>query len=120
MLEIRAIVYTSQTGFTARYAGMLGEATGAPVYPLKEAVKRLERGTPVFYLGWLCAGSIHGLERASRRFAVQGIGAVGISRSRRTWPIPQSSAGRTVSGRFRCFICGAAMHQGGSAGCISP
>ena len=44
MLEIRAIVYTSQTGFTARYAGMLGEATGVPVYPLKEAVKRLERG----------------------------------------------------------------------------
>ena len=79
MLEIRAIVYTSHTGFTARYAGMLGEATGAPVYPLKEAVKRLERGTPVFYLGWLCAGSIHGLERASRRFAVQGIGAVGMA-----------------------------------------
>ena len=40
MLEIRAIVYTSHTGFTARYAGMLGEATGVPVYPLKEADRK--------------------------------------------------------------------------------
>ena len=28
-----AIVYTSNTGFTAEYAALLGQATGLPVYP---------------------------------------------------------------------------------------
>lgn len=78
-MGICAIVYSSHTGFTARYAAMLGELAGVPVYSLEEAPGALERGACVFYLGWLCAGSVHGLEKASRRFAVQGIGAVGMS-----------------------------------------
>ena len=39
---MKAIVYTSQTGSTERYAQMLSKATGVPAYPAKEASKRLE------------------------------------------------------------------------------
>lgn len=78
-MRVSAIVYASATGFTARYAALLGEETGLPVYPLEEAAKRLERGAPVLYLGWLCAGSIKGLSRAGRRFAVKAACAVGMS-----------------------------------------
>ena len=34
-MEIRAIVYTSNTGHTEKYARMLGEKTGLPVYSLE-------------------------------------------------------------------------------------
>ena len=62
-MNAAAIVYTSQTGFTARYAALLAERTGLPCRPLKEAAA-LPRGTAVIYLGWLCAGGIKGLKGA--------------------------------------------------------
>lgn len=40
---INAIVYTSNTGYTAQYARLLGEKTGMPVYSLDEAEKCLLR-----------------------------------------------------------------------------
>lgn len=36
-MNAAAIVYTSQTGFTAWYAALLAERTGLPCRPLKEA-----------------------------------------------------------------------------------
>lgn len=39
-MNAAAIVYTSQTGFTARYAALLAERTGLPCRPLKEARRR--------------------------------------------------------------------------------
>lgn len=42
-MNAAAIVYTSQTGFTARYAALLAERTGLPCRPLKEAAA-LPRG----------------------------------------------------------------------------
>ena len=40
---INAIVYTSNTGYTAQYARLLDEKTGMPVYSLDEAEKSLLR-----------------------------------------------------------------------------
>ena len=54
---IQAIVYTSNTGYTAEYARMLGEKTGLPVLTLDEAKKSLPARAPILYLGWLMAGS---------------------------------------------------------------
>ena len=39
-----AIVYTSNTGFTARYAALLSEETGLPAYSIKDAGKNLAKG----------------------------------------------------------------------------
>ena len=52
-MNAAAIVYTSQTGFTARYAALLAERTGLPCRPLKEAKLRRDNrleGVPLFYL----------------------------------------------------------------------
>lgn len=65
-----AIVYTSNTGFTAQYARMLGERTGWKVYPLDAAWSALAQGTPVIYLGWLMAGQVKGLKKARKRFEI--------------------------------------------------
>lgn len=76
-MKTKAIIYTSNTGYTARYAQMLGEKTGLPVYDLK-AAKTLSKGTEVVYLGWLMAGKVKGYAKAARRFSVQILVGVGL------------------------------------------
>ncbi|MDO4732081.1 MAG: hypothetical protein Q4B50_00995 [Bacillota bacterium] len=76
---MKAIVYTSNTGFTARYAQLLGEKTSLPVYGLKEAKKELAPQTEVIYLGWLQAGQITGLKQAARRYRIGILCAVGLA-----------------------------------------
>ena len=73
-----AIVYTSNTGYTAAYARMLGEKLGLPVYSLKDAKKQLEKGREILYLGWLMASVVRGYRAASRRFRVVALCAVGL------------------------------------------
>lgn len=63
---MKAIVYTSQTGHTQRYAQMLAERTGVPAYSLKEAGKSLRRGEEnpggLLHSGSAC-GKIDGTEK---------------------------------------------------------
>lgn len=73
-----AIVYASNTGHTARYAGLLAEATGLPAYSQKQAKAVLARGTPVIYLGWLFASTIKGYGRAARRYEICAVAGVGL------------------------------------------
>lgn len=75
---MKAIVYTSNTGFTARYAGILGQKTGLPVWELSEAVKQLPKGTGIVYLGWLFASNVKGYAKAARRFAIRAVCGVGL------------------------------------------
>lgn len=75
---MKAIVYTSNTGHTAEYAKMLGNKTGLPVYSLTEATKKLEKGTPITYLGWLFANNIKGYKKAAKNFDISAVCAVGL------------------------------------------
>ncbi len=73
------IVYQSHTGFTKEYAQMLGKAEKIKTYTLDEASHQLLSGTQVFYMGPLTAGHIDGLDRAMKRYQVQGVCGVGMS-----------------------------------------
>ena len=75
---MKAIVYTSNTGHTAKYAKMLGEKTGVPVYALSEAAKQLSNGTEIIYLGWLFANNIKGYKKAAKQYKISAICAVGL------------------------------------------
>ena len=72
------IVYTSNTGYTARYAALLSEKLGLPAHPLAEAMKALPAGTPIIYMGWLMAGSVKDCKKAARRFMVDAVIGVGL------------------------------------------
>lgn len=76
---MRAIVYVSETGHTARYAALLSERTGLPAISLDEAERTLPSGTEIFFLGWLMAHSLKGYGRVKRRFVLRGVAAVGLS-----------------------------------------
>lgn len=73
------IVYQSNTGFTREYAEMLAKAEKMKVYELEEALKTLEKGTQVLYMGPLMAGHIEGSNKAVMKFDIKGACAVGMS-----------------------------------------
>ncbi len=79
MRKPTAIVYTSNTGFTAKYAQMLARASGIPAYDTKERWERPPAGAAVLYLGWLCAGGIKGLKAARGRYRLQAVCGVGLT-----------------------------------------
>lgn len=77
-MNVNAIVYTSNTGYTAAYARLLADKTGLPLYTLDEARRTLAKGTPVLYMGWLMAGSVKGCKKAAKHFAVKAVCGVGL------------------------------------------
>ena len=72
------IVYTSETGHTARYARLLAEKTGLPVLDMEQAKKDLIAGAPVIYMGWLFASDVKGYKQAAKRFTVCAVCGVGL------------------------------------------
>ena len=78
---MEAIVYTSNTGSTERYAKLLAKATGLPVYPAGEALGQVRRGAEVIYLGWIMAGKIQGYAKAAKRYQIRAVCGVGMAQS---------------------------------------
>lgn len=94
---MKAIVYESNTGFTQKYAQMLSEKTGLPMYLLAVAKSELKKGDEVFFLGWICAGKISGYAKAAKLFSLKGIAAVGIMIQDET-TIPQLMQSNKIRG----------------------
>ncbi len=78
---MNAIIYTTNTGSTGRYARLLAQKTGLPVYSLAEAKKRVFAEAEVIYLGWIMAGSVKGYAEAAKRYRVRAICAVGMGQT---------------------------------------
>lgn len=103
---MNAIVYTTNTGSTKRYAQLLGNKTGLPVYALGEAEKTLSPGAKIFYLGWIQAGAVQGY-RAAGRYQIEAVCAVGMGRTgtqealvRQKTGIPEETPLFTLQGNF--------------------
>ena len=75
---MKVIVYTSKTGHTAEYSKILGAKIGLPVYTLNEAKKKIQKGTEIIYLGWLFANNIKGYKKATKKYKISAICAVGL------------------------------------------
>lgn len=81
------IVYSSNTGYTAQYAKLLGKALEMPSYELSN-VPECHKDAEVIYLGWLFAGTIVGYKKCARRYTVKCAVGVGMSP-----PTPELSEG---------------------------
>lgn len=79
--NIKAIVYTSNTGSTERYARMLAQELKLRAYRLSEAKQSLAAGTEIIYLGWLMAGSVKGYADAAKRYQIRAVVGVGMAQS---------------------------------------
>ena len=76
-----AIIYTTNTGSTARYAELLAQKTGLPVYSLTEAKRGVSTGAEVIYLGWIMAGSVKGYAEAAKRYRMRAVCGVGMGQT---------------------------------------
>ena len=75
---MNAIVYTSNTGFTAQYAGLLGGKLNLPAYSLDMAKRELAAGAEIIYLGWLMAGQVKGYKQAAKPYKIAAVCGVGM------------------------------------------
>lgn len=78
---MKAIVYTTKTGNTKRYAQMISEGTGLPIYSFKDSKKNVPVGADIVYLGWINAGKIQGYRKASKRYKIRAACGVGMSKT---------------------------------------
>ena len=78
---MNAIIYTTQTGSTKRYAEMISEKTGLPIYSFKDSKQNVPVGADFVYLGWINAGKITGYKKAAKRYNVLSVCGVGMSKT---------------------------------------
>lgn len=78
---MKAIVYSSNTGSSKRYAEMLSVKTGVPAYDIKNC-DELAADAEIIFIGWIMAGTIQGLEAARQKFqTITAVCAVGMMKS---------------------------------------
>ena len=76
-----AIIYTTNTGSTERYAKLLAQETGLPAYSFTEAKKVVLNGAEIIYLGWISAGTVKGYTKAAKRYHIRAVCAVGMGQT---------------------------------------
>ncbi|MCI5796871.1 MAG: hypothetical protein MR019_08390 [Ruminococcus sp.] len=104
---MNAIIYTTNTGSTEQYAGLLAEKIGLPAYSLAEARKAVPNGAEVIYLGWIMAGNVKGFADAAKHCNIRAVCAVGMGRTgtqtenvRKKTAIPAGIPLVTLQGNF--------------------
>ena len=104
---MQAIVYTTNTGSTARYAALLAQKTGLPAYASAEAKKAVPAGAEVLCLGWIMAGTVKGYAAAARRYQVRAVCGVGMGQTgtqeksvRKKTAVPANIPVFTLQGNF--------------------
>ena len=102
-----AVIYTTNTGSTERYAKLLAQETKLPVYSLAEAAKSVPNGAEILYLGWIAAGSVKGFANAAKRYHIRAVCAVGMGQTgtqtesvRKKAAVPASIPLFTLQGNF--------------------
>ena len=76
-----AMIYTTNTGSTERYAKLLAQETGLPADSFTEAKKVVPNGAEIIYLGWIAAGSVKGFANAAKRYHIRAVCAVGMGQT---------------------------------------
>lgn len=77
-VKIKAIIYTSNTGYTKKYARLLALKTGLEAFELGNVPGKIGKDDPVIYLGWLKAGRLMGLPQAAKQYTLAAVGVVGL------------------------------------------
>ena len=75
---IEAVVYTSNTGETEKYAKTFAVKAGLPCVKLEEA-STLEKGAHIIYFGWIFADTIQGYDKACGKYDIPCVCGVGMS-----------------------------------------
>lgn len=77
-MMIDCIIYASESGHTKKYALELSTRLSIPAYTLKEAKKKIEKGSTILYMSWILEHKLVGFDKLSR-YQVSAAVGVGIS-----------------------------------------
>lgn len=78
---MNAVIYTTNSGSTERYAKLLAHEAGLPVYSLSEARRAVCRNSEIIYLGWIMAGTIKGYAKAAKLYNIRAVCGVGMGQT---------------------------------------
>lgn len=76
---INSVIYTSNSGFTQKYAELIAKELSIPCYNLKEAESGVPEGEHIIYLGWVKANRIVGLDKAFKKYVPCCVCGVGLN-----------------------------------------
>ncbi|HOP11869.1 MAG TPA: flavodoxin domain-containing protein [Oscillospiraceae bacterium] len=76
---MKAIIFTSNTGYTRKYAQILSQKTGFPAYELSQSKALLSELDEVVYMGWVMAGSVKGYKAAAKHYKIIAVCPVGMA-----------------------------------------
>lgn len=76
-----AVVYVTNTGSAKGYAEMLSRSLDAPALELNDAVKKLNKGSDIVFVGWVFASTVKGYKKAAKFFNISAVCAVGINKT---------------------------------------
>ena len=76
---MKAIIFTSNTGYTRKYAQMLSQKNGFPAYELSQSKALLSELDEVIYMGWMMAGSVQGYQSAAKHYKIIAVCPVGMA-----------------------------------------
>ena len=76
---MKAIIYTSNTGYTKKYAQMLSQKIGFPAYELSQSKSLLSELDEVIFMGWMMAGSVQGYKAAAKHYKIIAVCPVGMA-----------------------------------------
>lgn len=74
---ISAIVYSSATGSSEKYAKLLSAALHVPAMPVEKCPVR--KDGEIIYVGWTMAGKVVGYEKIAEKYNVTAVVQVGMS-----------------------------------------
>lgn len=74
---LSAIVYSSATGSSEKYAKLLSAALHVPAMPASKCPVR--KDGEIMYIGWAMAGKVVGYEKAAKKYNITAIVQVGMS-----------------------------------------
>lgn len=77
-MKVEAIVYTSKTGHTKRYAEMLANIINIKAYSLEDAKLELKKSIPIIYLGYIHASHINKYSYVEKQFKICAVCGVGL------------------------------------------
>lgn len=75
---MKAVVYSSKTGFSERYAQMIANKLSFPAYSLKDAKHSLAQGTEIIYVACVRANKIADFDKAQKLYNIAAVCAVGL------------------------------------------
>ena len=104
---MNAIIYTTNAGCSARYAELLAQETGLPMYSLADAKKSVPNGAEIIYLGWIMAGTVKGYANAAKHYRIHAVCGIGMGKTgtqtdnvREKTAVPSNIPVFTLQGNF--------------------